>query len=158
MVSFDNPSHAVGIFLLSSCWFCGRGGGGVTPGLLRCDTWQQTIHPGTEHGASTHGYVGRLHQDKSRTHHWRCPSTILSHPKTVWHNTIAVIGNADIVLRRHHNSLHACSPVSCRRLPMVLAQDYSWTASLLSKWLLSWLLDQSGTALAWVTCAADREA
>ena len=64
-MSCDNPSHADLIFPHSSCRLCSRGGGGVTPGLL--DVWhmQQTLHLGADHSASTHGFVGRLHQDKT---------------------------------------------------------------------------------------------
>ena len=48
------------------------------------------------------GMVQNIHQalwTKSRTCHWRWPAAVLSHSMTVWHNTIAVIGVSDVVLR-----------------------------------------------------------
>ena len=52
------------------------GGGEVTPD-------QQTVHLGADHGASTHGFVGRLHQDQSLK-------------KTL--STMPVFGDVDVVL------------------------------------------------------------
>ena len=57
----------------------------------------QVIYLGTDRGASTHGFVGNLHQD--RTRHWRRPPANLSHFMTFWHDTIAVFGDADVVFR-----------------------------------------------------------
>ena len=78
---------------------------------------------------------------------------------TVWHNTIAVFGDDDVVLR-------ACSPASSRRLPVVLPLTGWLVEGITECWRHSecsqlWLLGQSGTVirlvLVFVTCTVERE-
>ena len=106
MVTYDNPSCATWMLSHSFLWTCED---------------EDAIHLGGDHGASTHRFIGRLHQDKSGTQHWRWPADILSPSMTVWRNTISVFGDADVVLRADVVSLLACSPLAWSHLPKELA-------------------------------------
>ena len=131
IVANENPYHAVEIFWHKSCRFCGRGGGGVTPGLL--DTWHVT----TNHSSCRHvDVVLRAVVDTVCVHIFlRCTST-----KSAGSNRMTYWGQHSLTTDTTYTPAQAGMESTCNRTT---------------------LCSQSGTAirtvLANVTCAAERE-